>query len=590
MTMINETSHVKTLGQLIPWLEDETLFSWCSRYHQLTANSAAQATVAQLFGRANIRCVDDFPTHISALAGRAGGSLGSVEHLIQHRTILPFYLTFKSSEVGHAAVTALSGVGSSSLKYRLGLLTSGLGAAHPLKACAHCLSDDLLVHRTAYWRLPHQLPGVWVCPKHGIALQIQSRDLRPSRRFRWLLPSHIEMSSVPCVSNTAFDSPPSLLIRMAECSLRAHAEPAARFADAGRIARAFRLQLSNRGWLTTGGSVKWKIFHDELCAFVKQSAAIPQFALSATPRLGQVQLARLLAGRALTHTLRYLLWICFVFECWESFKAAFDACDEIPSDIAGTVTARRPGGDLSAKQVAAVEMLQSGQKSMTAIAAALGVCPSTVASWAAKAGITTARRPKKLKDDVYSQAQSLLEKGSDKQEVCACCGISVATVTRILRNVPGLQARWHSTRKEISRANARATWLLVAKSYKEAGTAARRALAPSVYAWLYRNDLIWLRATEQQQPNLTVGNHAPRRILRADEQHAQSLAAWLHSSTGAIDPAHRLAEMVSSVPALRKVALAPQDWPATFAVVRGILQTVHSELEVLEDTSQLKLI
>lgn len=595
MTLISKINETDAIGEIIPWLDDETLFSWCTRYHHLTVNGTPQATIAQLFGRATIRCVHDFPTHISALVKRAGGSLGSVEEIIRYHTILPFYLTFKSREVSDNAIRAVSDSGPASLKYKLGLLTSGLGAAHPLKACQLCMIADLSIHQTPYWRLAHQLPGVWICPKHSVFLHIQSRDLRPSRRFEWMLPSRVGFAETALLSSTTSNANVTLSIRMAEYSLHIHSEAAARFSDAKCIARAFRLRMSDHGWLTTGGSVRWKAFSVELAAFVEQSAQIPQFSISTTPQLGQAQLAQIISGRALTHPLRYLLWICFIFDRWEHFIDAYEACREAPILTSESLNIPKGSNDAAAAahpgKITAIEMLKSGSRSLTATATALRVCPSTVASWAAKAGMTTARRPKKLKDDVYSRAKDLLERGADKKEVCHQCAISIATVTRILRNVPGLQAQWHLIRHEKARANARATWALLIASHKRIGTAARRAMVPKIYAWLYRNDLTWLRSLDGLQTRPKSDNRARMRMQQADERHAKLLGDWLNSRVGNTNQLDQLGDLISAVPALRKIALAPLDWPLTIAVIENFMVTVPSNWEGSQThTSQLKLL
>ena len=331
------------------------------------------------------------------------------------------------------------------------------------------------------------------------------------------------------------------------------------------------MQLRRHGWLTSGGSVKWKTFSAELAAFVDQSCEIPQFSLSSTVQLGRQQLAQILSGRSLTHTLRYLLWICFVFDRWESFLIAYDTCREEPHGERRILTTsscmdRAPQAILP-NRVAAIEMLKSGTKSLTSIASELGVCPSTVASWAAKQGITTARRPKKLHDDAYSEAIALLEKGADKKEVCKKFDLSIVTVTRLLRNVPGLQTQWHLVREEMTRAGDRAMWILVSASHQDLGISARRALVPKIYARLYRNDREWLCALEGQTQRSKCGNNAPMRMRLADERYAESLTSWMAKLAGEESQMEQLSTLIYRVPPLRKIALAPHDWALTMAVV-----------------------
>lgn len=177
-----------TIGEQIPWLPDETLFSWCSRYHYLAVNGLASATCLQLFGRRRQGVAHDLPSGITELAERARGSLGTASDIIRDRTILSFYAPFRSTELIADAVRRISGDGIDALKYRLGLLTSGLGAAHPLKTCASCMRDDRERFRVAYWHRVHQLPSTWFCPIHAEQLLVSPLKLNQRARFQWVLP------------------------------------------------------------------------------------------------------------------------------------------------------------------------------------------------------------------------------------------------------------------------------------------------------------------------------------------------------------------------------------------------------------------
>lgn len=117
--------------QIAPF-PDETIFSWCSRYHRLAASAFDKVTALHLFGTSQTAITHDFTPHLDALATRANGALGSSLEIVHQRTLLPFYLPFKPAKIGLEAIAAMQGYGIAHMKYRLGLLTSGLGAAHPL--------------------------------------------------------------------------------------------------------------------------------------------------------------------------------------------------------------------------------------------------------------------------------------------------------------------------------------------------------------------------------------------------------------------------------------------------------------------------
>lgn len=117
------------------WLPDETLFSLCSRYHSLSGNQSASTTCQQLFGHAQFGTAHDFPSKVGEFATRTRGELGTAESIVLQRSLLPYYLPFRSEADQVDALDAMLGRGIGSLKFRLGILTSRFRANHPLKAC-----------------------------------------------------------------------------------------------------------------------------------------------------------------------------------------------------------------------------------------------------------------------------------------------------------------------------------------------------------------------------------------------------------------------------------------------------------------------
>ena len=148
------------------WLPDETLFSLCSRYHAASGNQRASTTCQALFGHKTQGCAHDFPARLSHFLEAAGLALGSVDDVVEARTVLPFYLRFAGPTLAERVIHAATQTSAGALKFQLGLLTSRFRANHPMKACRACMEEDRRDHATAYWHRAHQLPGVWVCLRH----------------------------------------------------------------------------------------------------------------------------------------------------------------------------------------------------------------------------------------------------------------------------------------------------------------------------------------------------------------------------------------------------------------------------------------
>jgi transposase len=62
-----------------------------------------------------------------------------------------------------------------------------------------------------------------------------------------------------------------------------------------------------------------------------------------------------------------------------------------------------------------------------------GVAVATAMAWAAEAGIRTPRRPKHFTADKRSLAISRLMRGQDKARVAEATGVSIQTITLLLR-------------------------------------------------------------------------------------------------------------------------------------------------------------
>ncbi len=556
-------------------LPDETLFSWCSRYHRLAANGLDRATCLQLFGHARIGSAHDFPGRIDTLVARSKGALGSAEQVIRDRTLLPFYWPFKPSDLARQSVAAMRGNGIAHLKYQLGLLTSGLGAAHPLKTCPECMQADLEGHGWTYWRRAHQLPGVWLCPSHGIPLRISHMKLDQVARFAWTLPVAACCQEVVCLDSAADKSTQGdWLRRLAAQGVALVGMSPGRFADPVRIAHAFRFHMEGIGMLHASGRVRWREVEPWLLQLATNLTCLPEARQDADLGLLRGQLARLLSARSLTHPLRYLTWITAWFDGIDDFEQAYESCGMATDQALEIAASPRTSRDVATQRQVPKEILTSLRDcnlSMTAAARQLGVSYATLAAWACRVAIEPPRRPKKLDAPSWSLALGMLRNGAEKKAVAAATKISVPTVTRILRTVPGLQNEWHSVRHESRRMAARAAWAQVAALNLHLGVKRLRRLEPAAYAWLYRNDHCWLKASLERVVTVPRANHATVRMERSDARMADALRNVALSCSKEA-PRWLYDELKRALPALRKAIHSPEQWPLTVEALTDSLR------------------
>ncbi len=493
------------------WLPDETLFSLCSRYHRASGNRLASTTCRALFGHPNQGSAHDFPARLNHFSAATGTALGSVAQIVEHHTILPFYLRFASDALVEQVITAAAENSAGRLKFQLGLLTSGLRANHPLKACPRCMQEDEKNFITAYWHRQHQFPGVWMCLRHQCSLF--SSDLKSNgiARFQWVLPSWSQLQMSEAV-------PPSpSVLRLGSLAASVGTREGLQLRPEV-LSQAFRAELSRRGLLKgatqrlrheAAGSNYLEFVNPLL--FVEQLSAMPASLSTAC-----IDITRQIGSKCSgVHPLRRLALAAWLFRDLDELLAQ---CLAIANGTACNDQARQAPNRPASPTPRRLELQQqfisrlTTEKSLSAAAHATGIDVTTALAWAASQGIHAARRPKILKPDLRTQLISMLREGIAKKEAAEFARVSVQTITTILRTEVGLHEAWkQATYLRTQRSN-RSQWQQALAVMALSGLKAARMANPAVYAWLYRNDRDWLSTM-----NLTASKPAKKlHSARAD--------------------------------------------------------------------------
>jgi hypothetical protein len=481
------------LPRVLGWLPDELLFSLASRQHRLAGHVNARVTCQQLFGHSLRGSAHDFPSRIDQLVARFDGYLGDADTVIRDHTVLPFYLPLRSAGQAANALSAMRGDGIGGLKYSLGLLTSRFRAHHPLKACLACMEADRRDWHVAYWHRRHQVPGVWVCNVHDAPMLEATVKSTGVGRFLWHLPSEDQLLA-PEMSQANKVA----LGELADISLAMMSLPKGFHFSTSQLAVTYKAQLQLHGLASAAGRLHMAeitqsyVDHVQLLRCVPELAVLPRTAAQAVP-----QIQRLLSGlRGRTHPLRHVVMIHWLFgsfdvllQSYRSIALESEHSAKVPAQAAKT---KKPNGAGCAAQILSA---LTGGESVTSVARRLGVDPTTVMACAATAGFASPRRPKLLKASLRGELIHALEDGQDKCQVAIKLGLSVSTVTRILRTEVGLHAAWTNARFQAAQGHARDTWREIIEANPASGIKALRLLESAVYAWLYRNDRAWL--TEQ---------------------------------------------------------------------------------------------
>ncbi len=491
----------------LAWLPGETLFSLISRHHYFSGQALSAGTCVQFFGHPRAGSQHDLPSRLAQFVSRTNGGFGDVEDIAKNRTLLAYYAAFISPEELKNAIACMAGDSVAHLKLRLGILTSRFRANHPLKSCEACMEEDRSAFGWAYWHVEHQYPGVWICPRHGQQLRESMLKATGVGRFQWHLPAVEHFRQWPVETQQALHDGKVALQSLSRQVTDLTASAPDRSIHTSRLHEVCRAEFVRREWVTQGGSFRMPAMAASFLNHVKHLRAIPELeALPKTAEEAESQLGRLLRPpRSGTHPLRHMVLINWLFGSaeafWQAQESAFNPPTLLPAaDFPSGHKSECSNKDTRREQL--IGLLTVQKQSARMAATAVGIDVWTAMSWAAQAGLTVPRRPKKLVGEVRQRAIAELQKGNDKAIVAAAAQISVVTVTKLLLSEVGLHAAWRQAKDDRARATAREIWDRLLQTHPRVGTKFLRALEPATYAWLYRNDRAWLDSHKPDQLTL----------------------------------------------------------------------------------------
>ena len=453
----------------------------------------------------------------------------------------------------NALATVRSG-GIGGLKARLGLLATRFGASHPLKACHMCMAEDRKSSHIAYWHVEHQYPGVWICQQHRQILARALGKVNGEGRFHWYLPE--AMHFLPGLERDVSESQLDLLILAGEfAQALGRTEPGFHL-DAEVVAGVYRSRLVDLGLADTNGRLKQTDFvRTVLPVSAFLSRLFDLHSLPSTDPGVLAQFSRLTRSpRSYAHPIRHCILVIALFGGWPSFLAKYR--ERIDQIAVGGLPTERPADEPGAfivdyRRAAVMSVLKEGA-TVTAAAHEAGVAVATAIVWASASGFGVQRRPKKLSPEKRALVIRSLAAGKSKGTVAQSVGVSVQTITLVLRSEPGLSERWHQAKFARVQRVARGLWDRAARRMAAPTAKELRRRQPAAFAWLYRHDRAWLDAYASLLELVHRSNHSNVRWDERDQEMAQAVrvaALSLHEQQPS--RAIKLAELCDAVPHLK---------------------------------------
>lgn len=512
--------------RITEWLPDETLFSLSARFHWISGNRRPDQTCHQLFGHARHGSSHDLPARVDEFSRRTGGELGGAVEVILQRSLLPYYFPLRLPRDALNAVASVRSGGLGGIKARLGILASRFGAAHPLKACAECMGEDIAQREVSYWHREHQWPGAFICSRHGRPLDFGLGKINAEGRFHWYLPRDMVMK--PIAERESLSALEPTLTRLLGCSSGLGNLPASFHFDPEVLRATYHDQLVILELARTSGAIRSAAFAKYLASTLKQLSMVHGLeAMSGTATTLEDQFARMIREpRGVAHPLRHALFVTALFGSWTDFMASYGRlalATDSPYGARSTPAALHlSAADPDARRTTLVASVISGS-SVSAAAVVCGVAVATAMAWVAAAGINVPRRPKIFTHDLRQLALARLKKGAAKDAIAAAACISVQTITLLLRTEPGLHAAWQKARFDRRLRLARIVWARTASRLHSPTATALRQAQPAVFAWLYRNDRAWLVDFSEGLESAPRSNNAAVKWDLRDVEMAQEV-------------------------------------------------------------------
>ncbi|MGF6446449.1 TniQ family protein [Paraburkholderia youngii] len=143
---------------------DEPLFSMVASYGKQMLVTDWKMFVSGLFGY-GARFNTGLAYNLDEVAQQTRVSLGmSAMEIAERLTLFPYYARFCSRLVRRRL---LSRIMKWSSTHQRGDVQKLIQRPHVIRFCRSCASEDRSSGRVATWKRCHQLPGVFVCPRHG---------------------------------------------------------------------------------------------------------------------------------------------------------------------------------------------------------------------------------------------------------------------------------------------------------------------------------------------------------------------------------------------------------------------------------------
>ncbi|MBP2316734.1 TnsD family Tn7-like transposition protein [Azospirillum soli] len=152
---------------------DELLHSVVARYHRHTGADSPKLTMGELFGDRSVRLTPFLVGRLRDLARRLPPDRRlTPTRLAMTATFYPYCVAYEPPPVRQAMLDAMTERSAERRFATWDIAANPLHFSTVLRCCRLCAAEATERYGEPYWRRAHQLPGVLVCPDHGVPLTV----------------------------------------------------------------------------------------------------------------------------------------------------------------------------------------------------------------------------------------------------------------------------------------------------------------------------------------------------------------------------------------------------------------------------------
>ncbi|SDP35856.1 TnsD family Tn7-like transposition protein [Clostridium gasigenes] len=151
--------------------EGELLYSVISRYRIKAVIVNKRALMKDLYGEEVTLNSVYFPVHIKKVVKSLPiNTLVNADEIIKKNTLFKVFTAFLDKERKDIVYKGMLECKKFNAYQPLGIVTGNITMKDKLYFCEECLKEDILKYGESYWGVINQVPGVYTCNKHKVAL------------------------------------------------------------------------------------------------------------------------------------------------------------------------------------------------------------------------------------------------------------------------------------------------------------------------------------------------------------------------------------------------------------------------------------